>query len=157
MKYLSGKDKKSLQEQLPPLFNIDKKDEIIEFKDVLFKNKNPILIKSQAIKNLQDNQSQYHFIPHLKSSQIKEYKTITIDVGAVPFLLKGADMMRPGITNIDNLIKKDDIIIIVDEVKGLRIGIGQSLYDSVQIKEMKSGKIIKTLHYFKDDFYNIML
>ena len=157
MRYLSGKDKKNLQKELlSTSLKIDKKDEIIEFNNIIFKNKNPLLIKSEVFKNIEEFDF-LTYIPHLKSLEVKELKSITIDVGAVPFLLKGVDMMRPGITSIQDNIEKHEIIRIIDEVKGLTIGVGISLYSSDEMNNLKTGKVVKTLHYFKDSLYNTNL
>ncbi|MFP4402481.1 MAG: PUA domain-containing protein [Candidatus Nanoarchaeia archaeon] len=150
MNYYSGKDKKSLISKLPEVFLFDKKDEIIEYNSILFKNKNHFLI-------ILNDQSGVQYIPHLKSREIHLLKKIVIDTGAVPFLLKGADMMRPGIVEIDENIVQNEIILIVDEVKGLHIGVGRALYQGSEMREMKSGKVIKTIHYFKDSLYDVVL
>ena len=39
-------------------------------------------------------------------------KTITIDMGAVKFVVKGADIMRPGITKIDETIENNELIVV---------------------------------------------
>ncbi|MFT4244139.1 MAG: PUA domain-containing protein [Candidatus Woesearchaeota archaeon] len=159
MKYLSGKDKKNLQKLLISLnlnVTIDRKDEIIEFRNILFKNKVPLFIYNKAFKHIEEY-SAIKLVPHLKSQQVKNLKTITIDVGAVPFLLKGVDMMRPGITSIQQGIERFELVRIVDEVKGLTIAVGVSLFDSNTLKSMQTGKSIKILHYFKDSFYNVSL
>lgn len=150
MKHFSGKDKKKISDLFPNGITVEKKDELIEHNDVLFKNKDHFLIQLQI-----DNSKTFEYIPHLKSKHLDLFKTITIDVGAVPFLLKGADMMRPGITQIDEGFNKDDLVIVIDEVKNLKIGVGRALFDSSEMNEMKTGKVIKTLHYFKDNYYGV--
>lgn len=156
MKHFSGKEKKQLSQFLPTGYKVDKKDELIEFENVIFKNKEHFLIKFQI-----DNSKEFQHLPHLKSLQNNDlsnhFKTITIDVGAVPFLLKGADMMRPGITHIDDGIEKGELVIIIDEVKQLKIGVGLALFSSNEMKKMNSGKVIKNSHYFKDNFYEVNL
>lgn len=152
MKHFSGKDKKQLNQVFPSEYQVDKKDELVEFKSILFKNKEHFLIQQHI-----QNSKEFEYVPHLKSKFLSSFKTITIDVGAVPFLLNGADMMRPGIVNIDEGFEKDDLIIIVDEVKQLRIGIGKAMFSSDEMKRMDSGKVVKTLHYFKDEYYEVNL
>ena len=153
MRYFSGKDKKQLIQNLDFNYALDKKDEIIEFKNILFKNKNHFLIKTSNLKH----EITRDYIPHLKSNEVKELRKITIDTGAVPFLLKGVDMMRPGIVAIENGIEQDEVISIVDEVKGLIIGVGLAMYNFQEMEEMNTGKVIQTLHFFKDEYYTIDL
>jgi len=63
-----------------------------------------------------------NFIPSLKLlisiPNEKIPRKIVIDMGAVPFISKGADVMRPGIKEIDTQIEKDGSVIIVDERHG---------------------------------------
>lgn len=96
-------------------------------------------------------------IPTIKflHSQIQEkkqnlLKTITIDMGAVKFVANGADIMRPGITNIDSEIQEDEFIAIIDEKNKVVIAIGKALLCGQEIKEQKTGKSIKSIHYVGD-------
>ncbi len=143
MKHLSGKDKKQLNEKLPNGYQVEKKDEIIETKEqILLKNKEPYLIKLDE-----------EYIPHLKSVKEENFPIIYIDNGAIPFLLKGADMMRPGIEKIEKNFKKDDIVAIKNLNYPKIIGIGKSLISSEELKNQEKGKSIKVLHYLKDQYY----
>lgn len=143
MKHLSGKDKKQLNEKLPNGYQVEKKDEIIETKEqILLKNKEPYLIKLDE-----------EYIPHLKSVKEENFPIIYIDNGAIPFLLKGADMMRPGIEKIEKNFKKDDIVAIKNLNYPKIIGIGKSLISSEELKSQEKGKSIKVLHYLKDQYY----
>ncbi len=81
-------------------------------------------------------------------------KKITVDMGAVPYAAKGADMMRPGITNIEENIEKGEVISIIDETHHKPIAIGIALFSSEQMKNMKKGKVVKNIHYVGDDIWN---
>ena len=157
MKHYSGKDKKNLNGNFPIGYSVTKKDELVNVGGVLFRNREYFLIELQSKEDLK----KYRYIPHLKSSGVKSldcaFKKIIIDVGAVPFLLKGADMMRPGITHIDEGIEKGECVIICDEVKQLIIGVGFSLYSFEELQEMKVGRVIEVVHYFKDAYYEVVL
>ena len=54
-----------------------------------------------------------NFIPSLKSD-LMNLKTVTIDMPAVPFICKGADLMKPGIVELDDF-EKDEFVAIIDE------------------------------------------
>jgi len=81
-------------------------------------------------------------------------KKITIDMGAVPYAAKGADMMRPGITNIDDSIEKDDFVVVIDETHSKPIAVGVALFNSQDIKTMYAGKVVKNIHYIGDNIWN---
>ena len=82
-----------------------------------------------------------------------EMKTIVVDKGAIRFVTNGADVMRPGITKIDPLIKKDDIVVIVDENHNRALAIGKSMFDAKQMEDTSSGKVVKNLHTIQDDVW----
>ena len=74
-------------------------------------------------------------------------------MGAVPFISKGADVMRPGIKEIDSNIEKHGPVIIIDEKHGKPIAVGIAMYSFDEISSMKEGKVIKTLHYIGDKIW----
>ena len=80
-------------------------------------------------------------------------KTVVVDKGAIRFVTNGADIMRPGITKIDPLIKKCDIVVIVDENHNRALAIGKSMFDAKQMEDTSSGKVIKNLHTIQDDVW----
>lgn len=80
-------------------------------------------------------------------------KTVVVDMGAVRFVTNGADIMRPGITQIDSNIKKNDIIRISDEKNDRTLAVGKAMYDAGQMESMKSGKVIKNLHTIQDSVW----
>ncbi|MHA2287468.1 MAG: PUA domain-containing protein [Promethearchaeota archaeon] len=82
-----------------------------------------------------------------------EMKTIVVDKGAIRFVTNGADIMRPGITKIDPLIKKGDIVVIVDENHNRALAIGKSMFDAKQMEDTNSGKVVKNLHTIQDDVW----
>jgi PUA-domain protein len=77
-------------------------------------------------------------------------KKVVVDMGAIRFVANGADIMRPGITNIDPSIKKGDIINIVDETHDRSLAVGKALYDANEMETKKSGKVVKNLHTIQD-------
>ena len=107
---------------------------------LMFVNKKPYFFKNENI-----------WIPTLFSVRdLKlELKKVTVDKGAVPFIVNGADVMRPGITGLDDF-GENETIQIVDENNKVAIAIGEALFDSEKIKTLNSGKVIKTLHYVGD-------
>jgi len=80
-------------------------------------------------------------------------KTIVVDMGAVRFVTNGADIMRPGITKIDPLIKKGELLKIVDEKNNRALAVGKAMFNAKEMEEKTSGKVIKNLHTIKDDIW----
>ena len=91
-------------------------------------------------------------IPTLKFLlQHDALKKITVDMGAVKFIVKGADIMRPGITKIDENIQKNEIIVVVDETHNKPLAVGRVLFNSEELNSMNSGNVIKNIHYVGDE------
>ena len=149
MRILSNKEKKELKSFLPIGYEIDKKDEVSENNDVLAKNGESFLII------LEKNKKQIlRLVPHLKSlDENTLYKSVYVDRGAIPFIIKGADLMRPGIQKIEDGFKKSDIVIIRDEEHNKNLAIGLSLFSSDDMKTQEKGKSLEIFHYFGDDYY----
>ncbi len=81
-------------------------------------------------------------------------KNITVDMGAVKFVVSGADVMRPGIVNIDETISKGDVVAVIDEKNKKPLSIGESLFNAPEMKLMTSGKAVKNLHFVGDKHWN---
>ncbi len=95
------------------------------------------------------------WIPTLQSLYKNNFlKKITVDVGAIKFVCSGADVMRPGITKIEDAIFKDSPVVVVDEKYGKLLAVGISLFNSEEMRNMDKGKTVKNLHYVGDWIWN---
>jgi len=75
-------------------------------------------------------------------------RLVTVDAGAVRFVVNGADIMKPGIVSADPEIAVGDLVVIVEERHGKPLAIGKAM---VAGNEMKGeGKAIKSLHHVGD-------
>jgi PUA domain protein len=80
---------------------------------------------------------------------------IVVDMGAVPYVCKGADVMAPGIVRIEGEFSKGDIVLVVDEKHGKTLAMGESLYDSESTRNAKKGPVVKTFHFVSDKIWNL--
>jgi len=93
-------------------------------------------------------------IPTLKFLQTRiVLKKIVVDMGALRFVTKGADIMRPGIVEIDETITKGDPVVVVDETHGKPIAVGIALFDGPTMISMDAGKVIQNIHYVGDELW----
>jgi PUA domain protein len=83
-------------------------------------------------------------------------KRITVDMGAVKFVAKGADIMSPGIVDVDTGIRRGDLVVICDEVHGKALAIGRALVNADQMMGNR-GKAVKSIHYVGDRIWNLEL
>ena len=80
-------------------------------------------------------------------------KKITVDMGAVKFVVGGADIMRPGIVAIESEIQKGDPVVIIDVNNKKPLAVGIALFSAAEMQEMKTGKVIKNIHYVGDEIW----
>ncbi len=80
----------------------------------------------------------------------ENFAAVFVDKGAIPFVCKGADVMRPGIVEINDLVKKDAYVVVADHEHKKALAIGIALFDAVDMKELKNGKVVKSIHRIGD-------
>ncbi len=157
--FLRGSEIKKIAQDMQNKYSVEllgKKDkvEIVETDEVcvLLKNDSSLLFKHKII----DGETKEEWFPTLKSvfsTEIK-LKRITVDKGAIKFVLNGADIMRPGITNIESNIEKGELILIIEEAQEKPLALGIALYNSEEMKNQTQGKVIQNIHYLNDKIWN---
>ncbi|UCE15973.1 MAG: DUF1947 domain-containing protein [Candidatus Bathyarchaeota archaeon] len=97
------------------------------------------------------------FLPTLSSSEVfPVLPKVVVDMGAVPYICNGADLMAPGIVQIDGDFKTDNLVLVVDERHGKPLAIGAALLDSHVMRERKHGKVVKNIHYVGDRLWKML-
>ncbi len=92
---------------------------------------------------------QEQLVPWL--TQDNGLKRVVIDMGAVPFIAKGANLMGPGIVKHDSP-QKGELVSIVDEKNQKQLAIGIVITDGIQ----PQGKTITVLHYAGDRYWEAL-
>lgn len=141
-----GKISKEFLKLLP----VDAKVEIAETDEGNF-----ILINSEAV--LFKYREEYFPTVRGALKINADRRFITVDKGAVQFVAKGADIMRPGVVAFDEGIKKDDLVVINEETHKKALAIGVALWNSEEFKNLTSGKCVKTIHHVGDELWNLSL
>ncbi len=80
--------------------------------------------------------------------------TVTVDMGAVKFVVNGADIMRPGITKVDDSVAANGIVAVVDERHGKPLAVGVSKLSATDLLAATSGKVVKSIHHINDDLWD---
>ena len=88
------------------------------------------------------------FFPHIPR--------IVVDMGAVPYVCKGADVMAPGVVGVKGEFEEKDFLLVVDERHGKPLAVGVALYSSEEMKTVNRGKTVKILHYVGDKLWNYL-
>ncbi|MHA1348730.1 MAG: DUF1947 domain-containing protein [Candidatus Odinarchaeia archaeon] len=81
---------------------------------------------------------------------------IVVDMGAVPHIARGADVMAPGVVRVDQSISQGDIITVVDEKHGKPLAIGEALLDGAEIVSKKHGKVVRVIHFVGDSLWDFV-
>jgi len=148
---LREKETKALVEQLesriggsvfPPNTNVDVA-ESPEFEVVLVEN--------QVVAFIQEGK------PFLTVRGLLRYPAqkafVTVDMGAVKFVINGADIMGPGIVEADPGIQPGDFVWIRDEKNRRPLAVGTALVSGAEMQGKKPGKAIKSLLYVGDKLW----
>ncbi|RME79017.1 MAG: RNA-binding protein, partial [Methanobacteriota archaeon] len=139
MEFLSNKERKELQRKAPWI-----KGKRIAKKESL------LYVDGKLLAFLRDGE----VIPSLVAvmEKIVALPKVVVDVGAIRYIASGADVMRPGIVELDDF-DEGSIVAVVDERHGKELAIGKALKSSEEIKKASAGKVIKTLHYVGDNMW----
>ena len=91
--------------------------------------------------------------PTLINSAIDDLPSALVDMGAIPYVCNGADVMAPGIMDIEGEFEKEGLLVIRDVKHRKALGIGAALYSSEEMRGLKKGKAILNLHYVGDKIW----
>lgn len=79
---------------------------------------------------------------------------VVVDMGAVPHVCNGANIMAPGIVRFEGAFRKGDYVSVVDEKHGKTIAIGEAIYDADAAEKTAEGVVIKNIHFVGDKIWN---
>jgi PUA domain protein len=82
-------------------------------------------------------------------------RRVAVDAGAIPYVVNGADIMRPGIVSISDDVKANAPVQIVDERHGKPLAIGIALFDAPDMRASTTGKMVKKFHHVGDEIWNL--
>lgn len=78
---------------------------------------------------------------------------IVVDMGAVPHVCNGADVMAPGVVRINGRFSEQDLILVVDERHETSLALAIALVDSMFIKAFTRKRVAKNVHYVGDKLW----
>jgi len=83
---------------------------------------------------------------------LEKFPFVIVDMGAIKFVCKGANIMRPGITKFSDF-EKDEIVCVIEESQHKFLAVGKAKMSSKQLDETEHGEVIKNMHYISDIFW----
>jgi PUA domain protein len=129
-----------------PVFSSGPKVEIVEADvgEIYLVNGKPLLFKSES-----------RIMPTLfYENFVAQAPKIVVDMGAVPHVCNGADVMAPGIVKIIGEFNKSELVVVIDERHKKPLALGESLCNAEKMRESRQGAVIKNLHYVSDKIWN---
>jgi PUA domain protein len=78
---------------------------------------------------------------------------IVVDMGAIPYVCKGATVMAPGIVRVEGNFGKGDLVLVVDMKFGKALALGESLLEADVARQTTKGPVAKTLHFVSDKIW----
>jgi len=76
-------------------------------------------------------------------------------VGAIKFLLNGADVMRPGVRKFDDWGPPGKMLVVREEEKGRAIAVGRAKVSSEEARDMTKGPCMSNIHHVGDRYWNL--
>lgn len=144
LKEASEKLKISLEEN----FGSDARMELVEtdFGGIFLINGKPLLFKTES-----------GIFPTLVFTElIALAPKVVIDMGAVPHVCNGADIMAPGVVRFEGSFNKGDLVFVVDEKHGKPIAVGETAYSDAEAAKIKHGAVVKNIHFVGDKIWNAL-
>jgi len=92
-------------------------------------------------------------LPFLDNIPILEkFPYVTVDMGAIKFVCKGANVMRPGITKFSDF-ESGEIVCVIEESQKKFLAVGKAKMSSKELDGTSKGEVIKNMHYVSDNFW----
>jgi PUA domain protein len=81
---------------------------------------------------------------------------IVVDMGAIPHICNGANVMAPGILRFEGQFEKGDFVLVVDEKHGKPLAVGEALFGIDEAEKVKQGVVVKNVHFASDRLWNFI-
>jgi PUA domain protein len=147
---LRKRDAKAIKEQIKESAGIEVAGEMdrikIDGRIIVLVDKEPLILEYEG--------RYYLTVYGVLKLKPKKWKVV-VDEGAIPYIMNGADIMKPGIVYADNAIKAGDFVFVTVEGKDTPIAVGIALIDAAEI--VGRGKAVKNIHHLKDKIWNYLV
>ena len=146
MRRLRKKDAKKITAEVKERAGVEVSGEmdLVEFDklNVILVDREPLLIEYDG----------KYYVSVYGAIKLKPEKyRVTVDEGALKFIINGADVMKPGIVYADERIKEGDFVYVTVEGKESPIAVGVALCSGNEMSG--KGKAVKNIHHLKDKIW----
>lgn len=135
---------KKLSEILGPRLNVELVS--VPKADFFLINGRPLLmrIKGKLIPTLRFNEA------------LALLPKIVVDMGAIPHVCNGADIMAPGIVEVEGSFDEGSFVVIVDINHKKPLAIGTANLNSLETLRGKQGKVVKNVHHVGNSMWELV-
>jgi len=98
----------------------------------------------------------YPVIHERNLEALNRLPSMIVDMGAVPHIVNGADVMRPGIKDFRGEFDEGDFVVVRDERNLRPLAVAIALVGLEECRAMKRGKVAKNIHHVNDRIWKLM-
>lgn len=141
------KDAKELSEEISEICEI----EVSRFEEGALGDGHRVYILDGSAQFFRKNSDLY---PTLTCECMDQFPSVLVDMGAIPYICNGADVMAPGIVRVEGDFDVGAVVVVRDVTYGKPLAIGLALEPSSSIKKADRGRMIENIHYVGDDLWD---
>ena len=147
---ISKSETSKILEQIKSQWKIElHKQKNIKTHDV---NEKGVIITGDGITAVKIGENILPFLDNIV--MLEKFPYVKVDMGAIKFVCKGANVMRPGITKFSDF-ESGEIVCVIEESQNKFLAVGKAEMSSKEAEDSSNGEVIKNMHYISDDFWEI--
>lgn len=125
--------------------------------EIIFDESEKIFLGFKKKKSREAIDKSSEIFPLLRDSWLLPTRpVVTVDSGAIKFIVGGANVMRPGITKFEGDFHAGDYVVVKEEKFGKAIAVGRSNFSRPELEELKKGAVVQNVHYAGDKFWEML-
>jgi PUA domain protein len=86
---------------------------------------------------------------------LSKYPAVYVDLGAVPHVLNGAAVMRPGIVKVEGAFSREEAVVVREVRASQAIAIGEALVSSEELQSLTKGRVISNVQHHGDRYHEL--
>jgi predicted RNA-binding protein (TIGR00451 family) len=91
----------------------------------------------------------------VNSPLLSRYPAVYVDLGAVPHVLNGAAVMRPGIIKVEGTFSRGELVVVREIRASQAIAIGEALVSSEEVQSLAKGRMVSNVQHHGDRYHEL--
>lgn len=153
--YISKKDTKKILEEIKKQLKVDLPDVNEKGNRVMEIEKDVQILLFEKIVLIKEKEI---IFPSLFCGEdfLGKLSYIKVDKGAIPYICKGAKIMRPGIVAFEGEFSHGDVVCVKDAIYGKYVAIARALMEKNEAEKTVKGAVLDNLHYVGDKYWDTL-